>query len=144
MKACFCVFLAALFLVPLSGEEQEQFYPSIHVKKFVAPIYPARARQARIMGKTNAELQIRADGAVDSVKVVMAYPMFTSAVETALKQWTFDPIPKSTTLKINVKFWLEECDERKAMSGGETLVVADLPDNVEVRTCIEPTITNIN
>jgi hypothetical protein len=45
--------------------------------------------------------------------------------------------------------WLDACgDLARSNQGepivGETVVKADLPDNVEVRTCLDPIVTNVN
>jgi hypothetical protein len=80
---------------------------------------------------------------------VIAHPVFQHYVETALKQWVFDPIPQPATLRVTVKFWLDNCGssaphQEAPQLFGETLVQADLPDMVEVGTCLKPVITNVN
>ena len=42
--------------------------PSVH--HFVAPMYPVAARLARVQGTAVAEVSIKDDGAVDSVKII--------------------------------------------------------------------------
>jgi len=121
----------------------------LRVKKFVAPAYPAAARENRMQGTTITELQVRADGTIGSVKVVDAAPVFHDYVEAALKQWVFDPIPQPATLRVTVKFFLDSCGkagphQEAPQLFGETLVQADLPETVEIRTCLKPIITNVN
>jgi TonB family protein len=142
-------FLFSLCSLVSMGQTPKEATEPLHVKKFVAPAYPDAARKNRMQGTTTAEIQVGADGAVDFVKVVMAHPVFHDYVEAALKQWTFDPIAKPARLKVNVRFWLDACgDLARSNQGepivGETVVKADLPDNVEVRTCLDPIVTNVN
>lgn len=139
MKYVSSILMAVLFASSF-GIAQDPTDKRIHIKTFVAPSYPAKARKSRIQGSTITEIKIGADGAVDSVGVVSAHPIFVDAVETALKRWVFDPIPQATTIKINVRFWLDGCDEQNGPYFGETLVIANVPDNVDVRTCIEPVV----
>lgn len=118
---------------------------TLHVKKFVAPSYPAIARKAHFQGAATSELQIRADGTVESVKVTIGYPLFRSYVERALKQWVFEPTGTPTTLQVTVRFGLEQdCDHVPEGSVTETRVQADLPDSVTVNTCSDYITTNSN
>ena len=110
--------------------------PTPHVKRFVAPVYPALARKGRFQGATTSEIQVRADGTVDSVKVTMAHPFFQKNVKEALQQWMFEPAEKPFLLKVTVEFSLTEgCDKIPVESLTETRIKADLPDSVSVSTC---------
>lgn len=121
----------------------------LRVKKFVAPAYPAAARENRMQGAAITELQVSADGTIGSVKIVDAAPAFHDYVEAALRQWVFEPIPQPATLRVTVKFVLDSCGkvaphQVAPQLFGETLVQADLPEMVEIRTCLKPVITNVN
>ena len=121
----------------------------LRVKKFVAPAYPAAARENRMQGTAITELQVSADGTIGSVKVVDAAPLFRDYVEAALKQWVFEPIPQPAILRVTVKFFLDSCGkaaphQEAPQLFGETLVQAELPGMVEIRTCLKPVITNAN
>ena len=114
---------------------------SASVHHFVAPDYPAAAWLARIQGTTVAEVAVKADGTVETVKIVSAHLMFRDAVESALKQWTFST-PAATSLLVTTKF---ELDPDCPLSGSHepdkrhyvrTQIVADLPATVEVKTCL--------
>jgi|SRR5579863_4159351 len=134
---------ALLMSCSLACLGQTSSVPALHVKKFVAPAYPNLARKDRFEGTTTSEVQVRADGTVESVKVTMAHPLFSAHVEQALKQWVFEPTGAPTTLKVRVKFSLVEgCDRVPVESLSETRVEADLPDTVSVSTCIEAIVTN--
>jgi TonB family protein len=113
----------------------------VSVNHFVAPDYPAAAWLARIQGTTVADIAVRADGTVESVKVISAHPMFRDAVESALKKWTFSS-SAATSLQVTTRFQLDadcplsgsqEPDERYYV---RTQIIADLPSTVEVKTCL--------
>jgi|GEM_PF-2457824 len=116
----------------------------LQVKKFVAPPYPVAARKNRMQGTTVAEVLVRPDGTTSFVRMVMAHSVFRDYVEAALKQWTFEPAQTSGDLKVTVSFKLDGCDETRAESSIETHVEANLPNFVEVRTCLEPITTTNN
>lgn len=131
----------AIVLLSLAASAQT----SLSVRHFVAPDYPAAAWLSRIQGTTVAEIGVKADGTVNSVKVISAHPIFRDAVESALKQWTFSS-PAATTLRVTTRF---ELDADCPLSGPQesdkgyyvrTQVIADLPTTVEVKTCL-PVIT---
>jgi hypothetical protein len=111
------------------------------VRHFIAPAYPITAWLARIQGTAVAEVAIKADGAVDSVKVISAHPMFREPLETALKQWLFQT-STATTLRVTTRFQLDadcpltgsqEPDKRYYV---QTQVSADLPATIDVKTCL--------
>jgi hypothetical protein len=118
----------------------------VAVRHFVAPVYPVAAWLARVQG--TVEVTIKTDGTADSVKFISVHPMFRESVETALKQWPFQPISKATILKITIRFQLDadcpltrsqEPDKRHYV---QTRVSADLPSHVDVSTCLPVTTIN--
>lgn len=121
---------------------------SVAVRHFVAPTYPVAAWLARVQGTVVTEVTIEPDGKADSVKFISAHPMFREPVETALKQWSFQPISTATTLKIKIRFQLDaDCPLTGSQEPGKryyprTRVSADLPSNISVTTCLP--ITTIN
>jgi TonB family protein len=142
-KLLLCIFLiATLWAQTLSP------LPSPHVARFVAPAYPWKARAARMQGETATELQVRADGTVQSANVTMAHPFFRDYVEAALKQWEFEPTGRTFVQKVTVRFSLVDgCDDLRSSRPDayrETRVQARLPSLVEVRTCPELIVTNTN
>jgi TonB family protein len=130
MRPILCIFLFAT----LWSQTPSPPVRSLHVTKFVAPAYSLKARTSRVQGETTSEVQIRADGTVDSVNVTKAHPFFREYVQSALKQWRFEPTGTTFTQEITVRFRLDVCD--KDFPAGETRVQADLPQLVEVRTCL--------
>lgn len=55
------------------------------------PEYSPMARQMRIQGDVEVEVQISDSGDVDNVKVVAGNPMLSGSVVKALKDWKFTP-----------------------------------------------------
>jgi TonB family protein len=137
ISLCLSVRVASLGQAPTGAAE------TLHVKRFVAPAYPAVARKSRMQGTTTTQLHVRPNGTVDSVKVLMAHAVFHDYVEAALRQWVFEPSEGSVELKVTISFKLG-CDEVHAQRSAETQVEADLPGFVEVRTCSEPVVTSTN
>jgi TonB family protein len=115
---------------------------SVAVRHFVAPTYPVAAWLARVQGTVVTEVIIEPDGKPDSVKFISAHPMFREPVETALKQWSFNPISKATTLKVTIRFHLDsDCpltgsQEPDKRYYPRTRVSADLPSYIDVTTCL--------
>ncbi|HEX7423395.1 MAG TPA: energy transducer TonB [Terriglobales bacterium] len=121
--------------------------PSPHVTKFVAPAYPWRAREIRMQGETTTELQVRADGTVESANVTMAHPFFRDYVEAALRQWEFEPTGKTFAQKVTVRFSLGGCGNVHSINANaykETRVQAQLPQLVEVTTCTDLISIDVN
>ena len=117
----------------------------VSVRHFVAPAYPPAAWLARVQGTAVAEVTIKADGTVSSVTVISAHPMFRDSLETALKQWSFQT-STATSLRVTTRFDLDaDCPLSGSGEPGkryyiQTNVTAELPSNVDVRTCL-PVIT---
>jgi hypothetical protein len=97
-----------------------------------------------MQGTTMSEIQVREDGTVGSIKVTMAHPFFRDYVQSALMQWKFAASSKPFVQKVTVRFWLEDCKSGKADARRETRVEAELPELVEVRTCSELLVANVN
>jgi TonB family protein len=62
---------------------------NVGVNKYVVPIYPPIARQARVQGDVVLKLKLRTDGEVDSIEAVSGHPMLKQAAINSLKQWRF-------------------------------------------------------
>jgi hypothetical protein len=141
--SCKHVVVTVLLAIAACAQTGNGF--AVSVRHFVAPAYPATAWLSRIQGTAVAEVAIKSDGVVDSVKVISAHPMFREPLETALKQWLFQT-SAATTLRVTTRFQLDadcpltgsqEPDKRYYV---QTQVSADLPANIEVKTCL-PIIT---
>ena len=80
----------------------------------IAPVYPRRAKQARIQGWVTLEVLIRPDGTVSNAKVMEADPprLFNDAAVTAMRRWKFRPkmvdgSPVAQRAKQTIEFKLE-------------------------------------
>ncbi|WP_017443804.1 energy transducer TonB [Gayadomonas joobiniege] len=59
----------------------------------VAPVYPRKAKQAKIEGFVKMEVSIRPDGTVSNAKVIESKPgrLFNKAAMAAMMRWKFRP-----------------------------------------------------
>lgn len=141
----FCKPVVVSVLLAIAACAQTGNGDAVSVRHFVAPAYPATAWLSRIQGTAVAEVAIKADGAVDFVKVISAHPIFREPLETALKQWLFHT-STATTLRVTTRFQLDaDCPLTSSQQPDrryyvKTQVTADLPANIEVKTCL-PIIT---
>ena len=143
MKCRFVIVTVSLVLVGVAACSQPADAGfSVSVRHFVAPVYPVAAWLARVQGTVVTEVMIKPDGTADSVKLISAHPMFREPVESALKQWSFQPISTATIQKITIRFQLDancpltgsqEPDKRYYV---QTRVSADLPSRIDVATCL--------
>jgi len=61
------------------------------VLRRVEPPYPALAKQARIQGSVQVQIDISVTGAVDNVTLLSGHPLLRDAALQAAKQWLFIP-----------------------------------------------------
>ena len=80
----------------------------------IAPVYPRRAKQARIEGWVTMEVLIRPDGSVSDAKVMESDPprLFDDAALAAMQRWKFRPkivdgTPVAQRAKQTIEFVLE-------------------------------------
>jgi protein TonB len=76
--------------------------------EFVAPEYPAVARQAAIQGEVWLGVLIGVDGHVENINVVSGAAMLRQAAMDAVRQWTYRPmalngqvVPVATYVVVN-------------------------------------------
>ena len=79
--------------------------------KKVDPIYPPRARQARIQGTVILDIWVSKTGDVEGAKLFSGHPMLAPAAIEAVKQWKYRPYllngePVLVSTKVNVNFTL--------------------------------------
>lgn len=79
----------------------------------VDPVYPEKARQARIEGIVILEATIDAKGRVQNTRILRSIPLLDKAAADAVKQWVYEPIvidgkAKSVTFTVTVRFQLDE------------------------------------
>ena len=98
---------------------------SLEIRHFVLPEYPALAQLARLEDDVKATIGIRVDGTVQSLEVTSDYALLRKPVETAIKQWTFQPLPAAKTAEVIIKFRMD-CT---------TPVSGDLPKIIKISAC---------
>jgi len=79
--------------------------------KFVQPVYPEKAKKARIQGAVVLSIVIGEDGAVRNVKVVKGSSLLAPSAVAAVRQWHYEPnllngSPVSADGKVTVNFVL--------------------------------------
>ena len=77
------------------------------VKHTIVPGYPMLARQARITGTVNLDVDVAADGSVSSAVGSGAHNLLDRAAEENVRQWTFCSARESFKLKISYIYRLE-------------------------------------
>src|SRR5215469_4713230 len=97
--------VATVLLATASCAQTPNNGASLSVRHFVAPAYSFVAGLARVEGTAVAEVTIKADGTVDSVKVISGLPLLRGSVETALNQWSFQA-SAATALRVTTRFEL--------------------------------------
>ena len=141
MRIVLLVLLAATFLRAQTPNLTDSNLPALVT--FVAPAYPRLAKDNRIMGATETDMTVNADGRVSDARIISAHPVFANYVLSALKQWQFKASDTAYRLKVTVQFDLvDDCSDGtdKHPLTSETFVSAELPRIVHVRTaarCME-------
>jgi protein TonB len=79
--------------------------------RYVAPVYPAIAQQARVEGTVVIEAIIGTDGRVKEARVVASKALLDDAALTAVRQWLFTPtllngVPVPVIMTVRVQFRL--------------------------------------
>jgi TonB family protein len=79
--------------------------------KQVIPVYPPKARLARVQGSVVLKAMISESGAVEEIAVVEGHPMLIGAAVEAVRHWRYAParlhgIPTPSPLNITVNFRL--------------------------------------
>ena len=59
--------------------------------RYVPPVYPAEAQQAKVSGVIIMQAIIDENGDVAMTKVLKSVPMLDEAAEAALRQWKYTP-----------------------------------------------------
>jgi TonB family protein len=106
--------------------------------KKVAPVYPVKARQARVEGIVILGTRTDIEGRVSKVMVYRSQtPLLESAAIDAVKQWVYEPMviegnPVEAVFTTNVRFKLKpQKTETATVTGGVVGGVLKLGDSVE-------------
>lgn len=104
--------------------------PGLCVKHFLAPRYPALARQANIQGTIVATLHIRADGTVEDPTDLQGPALLRDSAAQALRSWTFGGnLGTGTSLIVTIHYSLEGTEDERILSSE---VSGDLPDSLKI------------
>lgn len=97
--------------------------------KYVAPEYPAIAKQARVTGTVIAEALVGPDGVVQEAHVLRSIALLDQAALNAVKQWRYTPTmlngqPVPVIMTVTVNFSLDDnTSTRTAAPAGAQLPV---------------------
>jgi len=89
--------------------------------KEVRPVYPEKARQARVQGLVIIEAKVDEQGNVVDARVLRSIPVLDQAAIDAVKQWKYEPLivegkPRKVVFTVTVNFQLEGSDRDKAVA----------------------------
>ncbi len=82
------------------------------VLRYVDPVYPPLARQARIQGVVRLNVIVAKDGAPQNISVVSGHPLLVPAAMEAVRQWQWHPAlvngqPVEIVTQVDVPFSLQ-------------------------------------
>jgi TonB family protein len=98
----FMTALALLALAPARGAELQ--YNGRKLRRHVAPVLPAIARQMHLEGTVRLQIEVSPAGKVTSVKALGGHPILITAATNAVKEWLFEPEPSSTSVVVSFTF----------------------------------------
>ena len=98
----FTTALALLALAPARGAELQ--YNGRKLRRHVAPVLPAIARQMHLEGTVRLQIEVSPAGKVTSVKALGGHPILITAATNAVKEWLFEPDPSSTSVVVSFTF----------------------------------------
>lgn len=76
------------------------------IERYVAPVFPRRARQRGITGTVDVGFIIRPDGSTDVIHVIESEPndIFDDSVIKAVRQWRFETREEEVRARITLRF----------------------------------------
>lgn len=88
--------------------------------KSVNPVYPEKARQARVEGTVILEAKTDEEGNVVDARILRSIPVLDQAAIDAVKQWKYEPLVIEGKLRkviftVTVRFMLKEGDKSKTL-----------------------------
>jgi TonB family protein len=88
--------------------------------KQVNPVYPEKARQARVEGIVILEAKADEQGNVTDARILRSIPVLDQAALDAVKQWKYEPMlidgkPRKVVFTVTVRFMLKEGDKSKTV-----------------------------
>jgi hypothetical protein len=115
---------------------------------FCRPRVPNWGLDRSVAGIVTADLIVGSDGKVQPIKSVPQYPLLRESVESALKQWTFQPLSRTQKVRVTTEFRLDtDCPQTGSSQPDTnhyvyTRGVADLPLRLEMRSCLPIVVIN--
>jgi TonB family protein len=92
---------AALFLLlPLTATAQD----GRKVKKEVAPVYPAMAREMHVAGSVKLDVTIAPSGKVISAKPLGGHPLLVQSAMDAIQKFQYEPATAETNMVVVFNF----------------------------------------
>ena len=84
--------------------------------KWVLPVHPEIARQAKVEGVVILEVTTDIYGQVQRVRVLRSIPLLDKAAIDAVKQWVYEPMlingkPRAAIFTVTCRFKLDEKDK---------------------------------
>jgi|SRR5580658_2794364 outer membrane biosynthesis protein TonB len=70
----------------------------------VLPQIPSLARSLHLQGNVRADVLVAANGKVKSVEVKGGHPLLVQAAQSALSQWTWEPVAHETHESVELRF----------------------------------------
>jgi len=86
----------------------------------VEPVYPPKARQARVEGIVILEVKIDEQGNVADTRVLRSIPLLDQAAIDAVKQWEYEPMlvdgkPRQVIFTVTARFKLDGVNKPKSL-----------------------------
>jgi TonB family protein len=79
--------------------------------QYTEPIYPPLARQARIQGDVELDLELEDSGQVRNVLSVRGHPLLVNSAKQAAEKWRFLAAPQaSPQLRVALKYMIGKCE----------------------------------
>jgi TonB family protein len=114
MKKTILALTAFLAIAPAAAMAQNPIRVGGNVQaperiKYVAPVYPAVAQQARVSGIVILEAVVGTDGAVTDIRVLKSIALLDEAAIEAARQWRYAPttlngVPVPVIMTVTVNF----------------------------------------
>jgi TonB family protein len=94
--------------------------------KSVPPIYPEKARQARVEGAVIVEARTNAQGNVEALRIIRSIPLLDQAAIDAVKQWKYEPKiiegkARSIVFTVTVMFRLKKSKKENLAHSGQNI-----------------------
>ncbi len=78
----------------------------LQIEKYVAPVYPLKARRRGLTGNVEMNFRILADGSTDEIEIISSRPgdIFVAAATKAVSKWRFAPPGEILSAQVTVRF----------------------------------------